>query len=96
MDAFKEGLRVRNVGLFLLGVSSKGLGMNGREDDRIVSANEAAQILLLRSRRSLDRMRRQGRGPRFYRMGEGPRPRVRYRVSDLMSYLRPSDARPCN
>lgn len=66
--------------------------MKETEGDRVVSTTEAAAILDLRSRRSLDRMRREGRGPRFYRLGEGPKPRVRYRVSDLISFLRPSDS----
>ena len=70
--------------------------MNVTQDDRIVTVKEAAQLLRLRTRKSLDRMRRRGTGPRYYTLGEGSKPRIRYRLGDVMAFLRPSDDRHCN
>jgi predicted site-specific integrase-resolvase len=36
---------------------------------------------------ALHRWRREGRGPAWVRLGDGPRPRVRYRAEDLVAYV---------
>lgn len=47
---------------------------------------EAAALLKI-SRRTLERMRVEGTGPRFLKVGPGKRSRVLYRQSDLLSWL---------
>jgi len=70
--------------------------MNAMNYERYVTAQEAAAVLNLKGRRGLDRMRREGRGPRYVRLGHGPRPRIRYRMQDLIEFLRPSGLQNCN
>lgn len=62
----------------------------------LITTNELAQLLKFRSRKSLDRMRRQGRGPRYVRIGEGARPRIRYRVCDVERFLDGEPDEICN
>jgi hypothetical protein len=64
--------------------------MHGIDYLSLLTVDEAAKVLGLRGRRGLDRMRSEGRGPRFLRLGAGVRPRIRYRIADLMAYLRES------
>jgi predicted DNA-binding transcriptional regulator AlpA len=47
---------------------------------------EAAALLRV-SRRTLERMRVEGTGPRFLKVGPGKRSRVLYRQSDLLAWL---------
>ena len=61
--------------------------------DRVMTVDHAAALLCLKGRRGLDRMRQEGRGPRFVRLGSGPRPRIRYRMRDLHDFMAESDQR---
>ena len=47
---------------------------------------EAADLLRV-SRRTLERMRIEGTGPRYLKVGPGKRSRVIYRQSDIMTWL---------
>lgn len=51
----------------------------------LISA-EAAAVLRL-SKRTLERMRVDGTGPKYLKAGPGKRSRVLYRQSDLMAWL---------
>ena len=70
--------------------------MKVKQCERLISAAEAAHLLGFKSRRGLDRMRIEGRGPRYFRLGNGRRPRVRYRVGDVTSFLQAVDSLYCN
>ena len=61
--------------------------MQTDSDDVLLTVTEAARLLALKGRRGLDRMRQEGRGPVFVRLGTGSRPRVRYRRRDLAEFL---------
>ena len=52
----------------------------------LLTTNEAAQLLRL-SGRTLERMRVDGTGPRFNKLGPGLRSRVVYRKTDLIAWL---------
>lgn len=47
---------------------------------------EAAELLRL-SRRTLEKMRLQNRGPRYYRVGDGAKCRVLYSLADIADWL---------
>lgn len=49
-------------------------------------ASEAATLLRL-SKRTLERMRVEGTGPRYMKAGPGKRARVLYRQADLISWV---------
>lgn len=49
-------------------------------------SNEAAELLRI-SRRTLERMRVDGTGPRYLKAGPGKRSRVLYRQSDILAWL---------
>lgn len=49
-------------------------------------SNEAAGLLRI-SRRTLERMRVDGTGPRYLKAGPGKRSRVLYRQSDILAWL---------
>jgi len=49
-------------------------------------SSEAADLLRI-SRRTLERMRVEGTGPRYLKVGPGKRSRVLYRQSDVLSWL---------
>lgn len=71
--------------------------MSQTSDDRIVTASEAALILLLRSRKSLDRMRRRGAGPRFCTLGNGSKPASDIGwVTSWLSFDRPTTVSAIN
>ena len=58
----------------------------GQEPERYVMTPHAAKILNL-SPRTLEPMRVEGTGPRFFKAGGGVRSRVLYKVSDLYAWL---------
>jgi predicted DNA-binding transcriptional regulator AlpA len=49
-------------------------------------SSEAADLLRI-SRRTLERMRVEGTGPRYLKVGPGKRSRVLYRQSELLAWL---------
>lgn len=53
----------------------------------LMTSPEAAEYLRL-SARTLEGMRVDGTGPRFYKVGPGRRAKVVYRVADLEDWLR--------
>jgi len=55
-------------------------------DMTFFTSPEAAALLRV-SRRTLERMRVEGTGPRFLKVGPGKRSRVLYRQSDLLAWL---------
>ncbi len=50
-----------------------------------LTSNEAAELLRL-SRRTLERMRLEGSGPRYVKLGSGKRSRVVYRLAEIESW----------
>ena len=65
---------------------TKSLEQNGQGSEPYITNDEAAAILRL-SPRTLENMRIDGRGPRFYKAGRGLRARVLYRRSDIERWL---------
>lgn len=51
-------------------------------------SSEAADALRI-SKRSLERMRVEGTGPRYYKAGPGKRSRVLYRQADILTWIAP-------
>lgn len=51
-----------------------------------LTSNEAAEVLRI-SRRTLERMRVDGSGPRYIKVGAGKRSRVLYRESEIETWL---------
>lgn len=49
-------------------------------------SSEAADLLRI-SRRTLERMRVEGTGPRYLKVGPGKRSRVLYRQADVLAWL---------
>jgi hypothetical protein len=49
-------------------------------------SSEAAEALRI-SKRTLERMRVDGTGPKYYKAGPGKRSRVLYRQSDILAWL---------
>lgn len=62
--------------------------MSGEAQQTLVflTTVEAAAILRI-SRRTLERMRVEGTGPRYLKVGPGKRARVLYRESDVRNWL---------
>ncbi|MEO0852927.1 MAG: helix-turn-helix domain-containing protein [Cyanobacteria bacterium J06648_11] len=58
----------------------------GIDPDRLYTTPEAAQILRLADR-TLERMRGQGDGPPYVKLGQGLRSRVVYRGADLITWI---------
>lgn len=54
-----------------------------------LTSNEAADLLRL-SRRTLERWRLEGSGPRYIKLGAGKRSRVVYRESEIVSWVNQS------
>ena len=58
----------------------------GMFDDELLNCRETAQTLRL-SVPTLERMRAQGTGPPFHKLGAGKRARVVYRRGDIAAWL---------
>ncbi|MBI1384726.1 MAG: helix-turn-helix domain-containing protein [Rhizobiales bacterium] len=56
------------------------------DHDRYLTTKEAAALLRY-SPRSLEQLRITGGGPPFCKLGDGPRARVLYRLSDLRAWM---------
>ena len=54
--------------------------------ERPLSTEEAAHVLHA-SRSTLRRLRKNGEGPRYIRLGKRPGSAIRYRIADLMKWL---------
>lgn len=51
-----------------------------------LTSNEAAELLRI-SRRTLERWRLEGNGPRYFKLGTGKRSRVVYREAEIESWV---------
>lgn len=58
----------------------------GDEKGQLLLTVEAAKLLRL-SPRTLENMRVDGNGPRYYKLGVGKRAKVVYRISDLDDWV---------
>lgn len=54
--------------------------------ENLLTTVEVAELFALKPN-SLVRMRMEGSGPRFVKLGSGPRAKVRYRRSDVLEFL---------
>lgn len=52
----------------------------------LLTSNETADLLRI-SRRTLERMRVEGNGPRYLKVGGGKRSRVLYREGEILAWL---------
>lgn len=68
--------------------------MTKDKDENYLTTSEAAKFTTL-SRRTLERLRVQGTGPIFYKLGQGKRTRVRYRQVDLLAWIGPGHTGTC-
>ncbi|MCB1484691.1 MAG: helix-turn-helix domain-containing protein [Hyphomicrobiaceae bacterium] len=58
----------------------------GLSTGTLLNTDESARFLTL-SRPTLERMRSNGTGPAFIRLGHGRRSRIAYRIEDLEAWL---------
>jgi Helix-turn-helix domain len=68
------------------GATGAGLASLAEGKGRLVSTEEAAQLVRL-SPRTLEGYRDQGTGPRYYKLGPGARAKVVYKIGDLDEWL---------
>lgn len=60
------------------------------ENDRLLTPREAGELMRV-SPGSLANWRYEGRGPVFIRLGDGPKPPIRYRLSDVRRFIHGED-----
>jgi len=60
--------------------------MDEPDDPRFLTTDQAAKLLTL-SKRTLERLRVDGTGPAYYKLGRGKRTRVVYRLVDLIKWI---------
>ena len=56
------------------------------QEERMLFTAEAAAICRL-SPRTLERLRVEGSGPRYFKLGPGKRARVMYKASDVLAWI---------
>lgn len=81
---------VARVFWFLEGVARNPEGSGGGNGNNpslvFLTAVEFAEMVRL-SPRTVEKLRLEGRGPKYFRLGEGGRSKVVYRLADVLAWL---------